>query len=124
MNLSEPQFEGWLSAYGRAWEKKDGEAFGALFEENGIYYWTPFDDPKKGIPEIIKAFEDAVANQDDIEFGARVLYVEARLGAAHWSCFFTRKATGKRVHLDGIFVVQFGDNGKALSFKEWWHSDE
>ena len=79
---------------------------------------------KKGVGEIEQAFLDAVARQDDIDFGARVLYVQAQLGAAHWSCAFTRTETKKRVHLDGIFVVQFATSGKALSFREWWHSDE
>ncbi len=124
MILSEQQFQSWLAAYGKAWEAIDAGAFTALFAENALYYWTPFDEPKKGKDGIAEAFSAAVATQRDIEFGARTLYVQAQLGAAHWSCAFTRIATGKRVHLDGIFVVQFVDAGKALSFREWWHSDE
>ncbi len=124
MTITEQQFETWLGDYGKAWEAKDGKAFAALFEAEGLYYWTPFEDPKKGVGEIERAFLDAVARQDDIDFGARVLYVQAQLGAAHWSCAFTRTETKKRVHLDGIFVVQFAEGGKALSFREWWHSDE
>ncbi len=124
MTLSDQKFENWLQAYGAAWQAKDASAFAALFEEDGLYYWTPFEDPKKGRDEIAAAFSDAVANQQDIDFGARLLYVQAQLGAAHWSCAFTRTNTGERVHLDGIFVVQFNDKGSALSFREWWHSDE
>jgi SnoaL-like domain len=124
MILSEQAFETWLRGYGKAWETKDADAFAGAFEGEALYYWTPFDAPQKGRKEIADAFLDAVKNQKDIEFGARPLYVQAQLGAAHWSCAFTRVATGKRVHLDGIFVVQFADTGKALSFREWWHSDE
>ena len=124
MTLSEDHFDQWLRDYGAAWEGKDEAAFTAGFEEDALYYWTPFEDPKRGVKEIGEAFAAAVARQDDIDFGARLLYVSAQLGAAHWSCSFTRKETGKRVHLDGIFVVQFGDSGRALSFREWWHSDE
>lgn len=122
--LTELQFEEWLSTYGSAWERKDATDFSALFDEAAIYYWTPFDDPKKGRTEIAAAFSSAVETQNDIDFGARVLYTQAQLGAAHWSCSFTRISTGKRVHIDGIFVVQFNDDGSALSFREWWHSDE
>ncbi len=124
MTLSEQDFKTWLRGYGTAWETKDADAFAGAFEDGALYYWTPFDDPQKGREEIAAAFSDAVKNQQDIEFGARPLYVQAQLGAAHWSCAFTRITTGQRVHLDGIFVVQFGDAGKALSFREWWHSDE
>lgn len=124
MILSEKQFSDWLAAYGAAWQARDASAFADLFADKALYYWTPFDEAKKGRDEIAAAFSEALANQRDIEFGARVLYTQSQLGAAHWSCAFTRPTTGKRVHLDGIFVVQFGENGKALSFREWWHSDE
>ncbi len=124
MALTEQRFVQWLRDYGAAWENKDAGAFAALFEDDALYYWTPFDDAKKGREEITAAFSEAVATQTDIDFGARPLYVQAQLGAAHWSCAFTRTETGRRVHIDGIFVVQFGAGGRALSFREWWHSDE
>ena len=124
MALSEQQFEQWIEKYGAAWTAQDSARFSQLFEAEAIYYWTPFDDPKKGTEEIAAAFANAVGRQREIDFGARVLYVQANLGAAHWTCSFTRSTTGKRVHIDGIFVVQFSDHGKALSFREWWHSDE
>ena len=124
MTLTETQFEKWLSAYGTAWEAKDAKAFSSLFDADALYYWTPFEDPKKGQEGIVEAFLSAVETQSEIDFGARVLYTQAQLGAAHWSCAFTRQSTGKRVHIDGIFVVQFNDDGSALSFREWWHSDE
>ena len=124
MNLTEEKFESWLREYGAAWQARDAEQFSALFEDDALYYWTPFEDPKKGKTEIAAAFSAAVERQLDIDFGARLLYVTAQLGAAHWSCAFTREGSGQRVHLDGIFVLQFGESGKALSFREWWHSDE
>lgn len=123
-DLSLEQFEQWLKQYGAAWEAKDEKAFVDLFHEDALYYWTPFEDPKKGHSGIGKAFSDAVSTQSDVDFGARALYVDARLGGAHWSCSFTRKNSDQRVHLDGIFAVQFSDQGNALSFREWWHSDE
>jgi len=124
MALSEKHFRKWIDDYGAAWTARNGTRFSQLFEDDALYYWTPFDDPKKGREAIAAAFNGAVGRQRDIDFGARVLYVQANLGAAHWTCSLTRAATGKRVHIDGIFVVQFGESGKALSFREWWHSNE
>lgn len=124
MTLSQTRFQPWLADYGEAWQARDAARFAGLFADNALYYWTPFEAPKKGREEIAAAFSAAVADQSDIEFGARILYTQAQLGAAHWSCAFTRAQTGKRVHLDGVFVVQFTDGGEALSFREWWHSDE
>ncbi len=124
MKLSEKRFKFWLSAYGAAWQAKNPAAFAGLFADNALYYWTPFLAPKKGKAEIADAFTMAVGRQRDIEFGARVLYVAAMLGAAHWSCAFTRVGTGRRVHVDGVMGVQFDESGRALSFREWWHTDE
>jgi hypothetical protein len=124
MTLSEQHFQSWLTKYGKAWEARDAQGFSALFEDNALYYWTPFQAPQKGRDEIAAAFSAAVGKQRDIDFGARILYVEAQLGAAHWSCALTRARTRRRVHIDGIFVVQFAETGKALSFREWWHTDE
>lgn len=124
MTLSEQRFRVWLGAYGKAWEAQDATRFAALFADGALYYWSPFEEPRRGPADIAATFSAAVGRQREIEFGARVLYVEAQLGAAHWSCAFTRAGTGKRVHLDGIFVVQFDGAGKALSFREWWHTDE
>lgn len=124
MTLSEKHFRSWLDAYGQAWRSRDAGLFSGLFADNALYYWTPFDEPKKGREEIAAAFSGAVARQSDIDFGARILYTEAQLGAAHWSCAFSRAETGVRVHLDGVIVVQFTDSGEALSLRQWWHSDE
>jgi len=124
MALCVNQFEQWLTKYGHAWQAHDAHAFASLFEDDALYYWMPFAEPQRGPKAIASAFNGAVGRQRDIDFGARPLYVEAQLGAAHWSCAFTRVTTGKRVHLDGIFAVQFGSSGKATSFREWWHSDE
>lgn len=124
MALNEKQFGLWLSAYGRAWEAKSAAAFSGLFAEDALYYWTPFAAPQKGRTEIASAFSAAVARQRDIDFGARILYVQAMLGAAHWSCAFTRVRSARRVHVDGVMAVQFDAGGAAVSFREWWHTDE
>lgn len=124
MATSAKRFKLWLDAYGRAWEAQNARAFADLFSEGALYYWTPFSEPKKGRAEIAEAFAEAVGRQRDIDFGARVLYVNDQLGAAHWSCAFTRTGTGRRVHIDGVLGAQFDPSGKCVSFREWWHSDE
>jgi ketosteroid isomerase-like protein len=124
MSITEAQFEKWLRRYGEAWENKDASAFAALFADKAVYYRTPFVNPQKGRENIKKAFESVVEGQNDIHYGVRVLYVQAQLGAAHWSCAITRARSNTRLHVDGVCVVQFDKDGKALSFRQWWHTDE
>lgn len=124
MTLSTQRFEAWIEAYGKAWIARDSNRFGALFAEDAIYYWTPFNEPLKGREAIVAAFSKAVGGERDIEYGARVLYTSAELGAAHWSAALTKLRGGKRQHLDGIFVVVFNEAGKAISLRQWHHQDE
>ncbi len=49
----------WLKKYKVAWESRDPEAAAALFTGNAEYYWTPFEEPKRGRSEIAKAWENA-----------------------------------------------------------------
>jgi ketosteroid isomerase-like protein len=124
MALTEKRFEAWLAQYGKAFEAQNATAFSALFTEKALHYRTPFEEPKKGRGEIAAAFAAAVGRQRDIDFGARVLYVNAELGAAHWSAAFTRTNSGRRVHIDGVLGARFDATGKVVSLREWWHSDE
>jgi hypothetical protein len=42
------EFDRWLDVYGRAWERKDIDAFVGCFTEDVIYYWGPWDEPLPG----------------------------------------------------------------------------
>ncbi len=122
MNLT--QFDSWLRHYGRAWEEKDAKAFGRLFSEDARYYWTPLDAPKRGRGEICRAFDDAVATQQDIHFFHEVLSVTDAQGIARWKCRFQRRSTDADVRLDGVLTVRMGEDGLCREFREWWHSSE
>lgn len=41
-------FQGWLDAYGRAWEQGNAAAVVALFAPDAAYYETPCDPPMSG----------------------------------------------------------------------------
>jgi hypothetical protein len=118
------QLEAWLAEYGNAWQDKDSRAFVRLFAPDALYYWTPFEEPKRGRDVLTAAFDAAVARQASIRFSSAVLAVDGRRGIASWRCSFERVGTGRQVQLDGIFQMEFDDAGSCKVFREWWHSDE
>lgn len=124
MKLDRAGVQAWLVAYGSAWERKEPAEFAELFTKDVRYYWTPFDRPNEGRDRVRKAVEAAISRQENIEFAAEVLAVTSDTALAHWSCSFDRISTGRRVHLDGIFSMEFSDEGLCRAFREWWHSDE
>ncbi|MBL1215104.1 MAG: nuclear transport factor 2 family protein [Ignavibacteriae bacterium] len=122
--MTEKTFEQWLQVYGRAWEDKNTEKFVSGFAADANYYWTPFDTPQKGIDEINKAFNEAIASQEGINFDSQILNVDNDRGLCQWWCSFTRIATQQLINLDGIFLIKFNEENLCTEFREWWHTDE
>ena len=122
--MTHQAFDHWLTTYGAAWEARDAGAFAGLFTEAVRYYWTPFEEPKKGRQGVAEAFSNALANQRDIHFSYEILAVDAERCVARWWCALVRPATGHPVRLDGILLVEPTADGTCEVVRGWWHSDE
>jgi SnoaL-like protein len=117
-------FARWLRRYGEVWESRYPEGVRDLYSPDVLYYWTPFDEPKRGEEEIVEASREASSRQDNISFSSELIAVNGNLGWARWQCSFRRVATGREVRLDGILQATFDEQGRCNEFREWWHSDE
>ena len=115
-------FEGWLEAYGRAWETGDPEAAAELFTDDAAYHETPFDEPMRGRAEISVYWSGVPRFQDDVRFSYEVL--AASEGVAHWSADFLRLPERTPVRLDGILLAKLDADGRCAEFREWWHRRE
>lgn len=122
--MDEAEFSRWLDSYGRIWESKYPEGVSELYAASVAYHWTPFDDPLVGRDQIVEASRLATSRQEDIKFTHQVLSCAGDIGIARWGCSFTRKATGRKITLDGILLARFDADGLCYEFREWWHSDE
>jgi ketosteroid isomerase-like protein len=117
-------FEGWLDAYGRAWETGDPAAAAELFTEDAVYHETPFDEPMRGRAEISDYWSDVPRFQDDVRFSSEVVATSEREGVAHWRADFLRLPARIPVRLDGILLARLGAEGRCAEFREWWHRQE
>ena len=68
-------FEGWLGAYGRAWEIVDPQAAAEPFAGDAAHYEAPFGEPMRDWAEIADYRSDVPRYQDDIRFSYEVLAV-------------------------------------------------
>ena len=50
--------------------------------------------------------------------------VNGNLGVVRWQSQFTFVASGQRLALDCLFVVEFNADGLCRTFREWWHIQE
>ena len=117
-------FEGWLDAYGRAWETGDPEAAAELFSDDAAYHETPFDEPMRGREEIIEYWSGVPRYQGDIRFSYEILAASEGEGVAHWSADFLRLPARTPVRLDGILLAKLDADGRCTEFREWWHRQE
>ena len=122
--MNRETFGRWLADYGAAWEGRDPEAADQLFSPDALYYWTPFEAPKRGREGIAAAWQEATSGQTEIRFRSEILAVDGERAWCRWWCDFTRLATGVQVKLDGIFQCDFTAEGLCREFREWWHAEE
>ncbi|MYB10904.1 MAG: nuclear transport factor 2 family protein [Acidimicrobiia bacterium] len=126
--MTEQDVQDWLDEYGRAWINGDPDYVVTLFSDTATYRETPFDDPMRGQDEIREYWQDGAAEaQEDVEFASQVWAVNNDTAIAGWQARLTRKASGVRVELDGVFRLVFSEERGTLqctALEEWWHSKE
>lgn len=120
--LSMAALTAWLEAYGEAWESRDPAMAAALFAQDSSYQVTPYDDAHVGRKGVADYWASVTASQRNVRFDYQPLSVSGNTGIAHWSAEFDVEPTGARIALDGIFVLDFDQNGKCVRLREWWHS--
>ena len=114
--------EAWLERYGRAWETRDPSAAAELFTEDAQYLETPFDEPMKGRSAIYRYWSEIPETQRDIAFGFDILSIEENRVLARWWSSYVKIRTGEPTRLDGIFLLEFAEDGRCRSLREWWHA--
>ncbi len=122
--MTETAVEKWLEGYRRAWETRDPEAAAALFSQDVRYYETPFVAPAQGRVGVRKYWANATRSQADVSFSYEILSVSRHQGIARWWAAYTRVSSGVTAKLDGMFLLEFNDEGLCRELREWWHRAE
>ncbi len=122
--MNETELQSWLKRYGRAWETQDPDAAATLFSPEASYYETPFVAPARGRDGVHAYWTHATRNQVDITFTYEVVSASTDRGIARWQARYTRRPSGANVILDGIFLLEFDDDGLCRELREWWHRSE
>mgnify|MGYP001248217690 CR=1 FL=1 len=124
MTVTAQSARDWLAAYGDAWRQRSPQRAAQLFASDCRYHETPFAPPEVGRDGVAAYWQAVPDGQADVEFDFRVVAVAPPEVVAHWRAAFTRTATGARVRLDGMFLLEFDDAGLCRTLREWWHADE
>jgi hypothetical protein len=115
-------FDTWMNAYGRASAENNPHASAELFATNAKYFESPFREPGVGRSTISAYWNNGTHSLSDKRSSNEVLAVVMNRGMARWQAEFNVIATGERISLDCVFLVEFNDGGQCTLFREWWHS--
>ena len=119
--LTIAKVESWLKGYEEAWETLDADKAAMLFTEDATYQEEPYKDPFQGRKGIHEYWATVTADQKDVDFTFEVLLVTGNKSTAHWHSEFIQSSSGSTIILDGIFFLEFSQEGLCQSLKEWWH---
>jgi hypothetical protein len=118
--MDRSQLGEWLSAYGDAWVGLDPDAAASLFTEDAVYHETPYSDPFLGSDGVRDYWVKVTEGQSNVVFDSEVIGVADGTGVARWSARFDKE--GIPVELDGVFLLEFDDQSRCRSLREWWHA--
>jgi hypothetical protein len=116
------QLQDWLAAYGSAWVTRDADAAAALFGPDALYHESPYDAPFEGSAGVREYWVSVTEDQGQVDFDSEVVGVFDGSGVALWSARFERTSTGAPVELNGVFLLEFDDQMRCTSLREWWHA--
>jgi SnoaL-like protein len=112
----------WLSRYIGAWKSYDPVEIGALFTEDALYQYHPFDPPVRGRSAIVASWlrEDHRDQPGTYEGVYRPIVVEGDLVVSNGrSRYFHPDGTVDKEY-DNIFVMRFDPDGRCREFREWY----
>ncbi|MEX2523424.1 MAG: nuclear transport factor 2 family protein [Gammaproteobacteria bacterium] len=111
----------WLEGYKSAWVERDADKAAALFSEDATYLDNPHNEPYKGRAGIHEYWSDVTSDQRGVTFDYEILTTYGNTAVAQWAARFTSVSSGATVKLDGIFLLDFDENGLCSRLREWWH---
>jgi ketosteroid isomerase-like protein len=119
----------WLDRYVAAWLSYDAGEIGALFSDDVVYRYHPYDEPIAGRDAVVASWlhddADGVASTRDEPGTYDATYapvaVDGDVVVARGSTTY-RQVPGGPVHrvYDNCFVMRFDDGGRCREFTEFY----
>ena len=120
--LTKATADAWLHGYVAAWESYDPDQVGALFSEDAIYYYSPFDDPIEGRLLIVASWLKDRDTPGTYEANYETVAVDGDLAVATGRSLYYADATKAAMtrEFENVFLIRFDDQGRCRSFQEWY----
>ena len=122
MALTKETVAAWLRAYVRAWETYDPEAVAELFSGDATYSYFPFDEPIRGRVAIVASWLEGKDPPGTYEASYEPVAIDGSLAVAQGRSRYFKDPSRRELvrEYDNIFLIEFDENGRSRSFREWY----
>jgi hypothetical protein len=110
----------WLDNYEKAWRSNDAETIGALFTDDAVYRWHPWDDGIVGREAIVSAWLDDTDEPDAWTMSCEAFAVDDDRGVARCTTTYLATEDDPETVYHNIFLVRLGDDGRCDDFTEYF----
>ena len=115
------QKEDIVKNYFQAWLDKNIEPLGNIFSDD-IVYTECYGPEYHGLPQVLKWFSDWNINGTVLKWEIKNFIHQGAFTAVEWyfECNYDNKISG----FDGVSIVEFNENMKIVSLKEFQSKSE
>lgn len=125
--MNRTDVQAWLDRYIEAWRTNDRELIEALFTEDAVYRYRPYDDPDQtvvGSGEIAQSWLDEPDDPDSWEARYEPYAVEGdRAVAVGFSRYLAGGAEPERTY-HNAYLLLFASDGRCAEFSELYMLEE
>jgi ketosteroid isomerase-like protein len=105
----------WLDRYVAAWRSYDRDAIGALFAEDAVYRYHPYDEPLTGRDAIVESWLEDPDEPGSFEARYEPYAVEGDRAVAVGTSTY---ASGDVY--ENVFLLRFDAGGRCAELTEWF----
>jgi ketosteroid isomerase-like protein len=128
-SMDRTEVDRWLDAYIAAWKSYDRDEIAALFSDDVVYRYHPYDEPVVGREAVVRSWlgedesddESARDPEGTYDGGYRAIAVDGDVAVATGHSDYRTTPNGpveKVFH--NCFVIRFDAAGRCTEFTEWY----
>lgn len=127
--MDRTEVDRWLQEYVEAWKTYDRDRIAALFSEDVVYRYHPYDDPLEGRTAVVDSWlgigeAEGASTRDepgtyDGDYSAVAVDDDIAVATGR-STYFSSPGGAVREVFDNCFVMRFDAEGRCREFTEWF----
>lgn len=121
--MTHDEVQTWLDAYIAAWASNDPDDIAALFTEDAMYSYRPWEDDKvtpRGRDAIVAAWQEQEMDPSLWEAHYEPYVVEGHKAVAVGRTHYETHSEQPERTYHNAFLIEFADDGRCSAFHEFW----